>query len=281
MGVNSEQIVADAQVAPEAVLDTTGAVEETQVTPQEEGEPQKPEGDKADKPEAEDVPFPKKAVNAISRRDKTIGKLRAQVQQYQAELAKYQQSQQSQAASPQKADPNAPKEDDFESYGEYLQAVMRYELDQRFANAKRQDQESKQSAEKETWYAEREAAVAQKAQEYASKIPDYQQVLAENADILDDMPAPIQEAFLHAEDAALAFYTLAKEGRLEALSAMQPIQAAQEIARAELRGASLTKPKQVTSAPQPMAGVKGTGRVTKSPDALQGDEFRAWLYNKK
>ena len=39
--------------------------------------------------EPEEIPFPKKAVNALSRRDKQIGKLQAQLAAERAELAKY------------------------------------------------------------------------------------------------------------------------------------------------------------------------------------------------
>lgn len=57
-----------------------------------------------EKEQEQDTPFPKKAVNAITSRDRKIGKLRAQMQSMQAELQKYQQSSQQGNEQPAKAE---------------------------------------------------------------------------------------------------------------------------------------------------------------------------------
>ena len=101
--------------------------------------------------------------------------------------------------------------------------------------------------------------------------------MKEQGDLLDELPEHVQTAFLEAENPALAVYALAKEGKLQTLITMSPYQAAMAIGRAQDRGEALTKAKQVTNAPAPIAPAKGSGQGGKTLDRMDGNELMAWL----
>ncbi len=230
-----------------------------------------PEGEdnQADE-EAENVPFPKKAVNAISRRDKQLVKERAEKAALQAELAKYKQPQ---APNPQvqpQSDNAAPKEDDFEDYGSYLEAKLLHKIKTEQAAQAKQAQDTQAQSQRQQWEQQRQAEIAQRVDSHKAEIPDFMQVVETNADLMDAMPAHIEQAFYEANDAGLAFYNLAKEGKLEALLTMSPYKAAMEIALAQTKKPSLNR---VSNAPAPIKSVSGRGSSTKDTDDMSGEEL--------
>jgi len=207
------------------------------------------EGKSNDEPKDEDfVPFPKKAVNAISRRDKEINKLRAKLRELEA---------QKEAKASQ---PARPREEDFETYGDFLRADIKYDLMQEGGQPKVEPKQAEvpvqgSTPEEQAYYAEKNQSIAVKANEYAKTIPDYQATLAQHLDYVDLLPKAIQDVFYEAEDAALAFYNLAKQGTLYELADMTPTQAAMAIAKAQ----NVSRPKPTTNAPRPIKGINGTG----------------------
>jgi hypothetical protein len=223
-------------------------------------------------PKNDEVVFPKKAVNAISRRDRTIGKLKAELAAYQAEVERFRSSQ---AQPQQKATDGRPDIDQFDDYGSYLEALNDWKIEQKLSEVdkKRQTQEVTQ---KQAQYLEtREVEIAEKAQQHAKTIPDFLEVVEEHSDLLDMMPPEVQMAFYDADDASLAFYNLAKSGKLESLLTMSPYRAAMEIAKAQSE--QVTQRKAVSSAPRPMTGVKGTGANQGSLESKSADELYKWL----
>lgn len=224
--------------------------------------------------EPADVPFPKKAVNALSRRDKQIGKLQAQLAAERAELARYREQQ---AKSPVD---NSPKEEAFDNYGEYLKAVARHEAKQELSQNSQKQLEQQSMAQQEAWINERSEYATDRARKAIESIPDYKQLFTENADVLQSLPPHLERAFLEADAPELAFYALAKEGRLEALLGMSPSRAAIEIGRAEARGEALSKAKPVTRAPAPIQGVKGASGGSKTLDNMNSEELIKWFNQK-
>ena len=236
-----DKVIAEATQAPE-----------TQIEPAaEDAAPLDAEGDAPQAKAEDDVPFPKKAVNAISRRDKQIGKYKAELDHARAELAKYQAQ-----TDTKKPENQPPKEEDFDNFAEYLKASARFEAKQEFAENNKKVAEDRVSQQEQAWVSQREQIMVEKANELIQGNPEYKQLLVENADVLDSLPPHIERAFLEADNAALAFVALAKEGKLEALASMSPFQAAMEIGRAQDRGAALAKTKQVTQAPAPLSSAK-------------------------
>lgn len=222
--------------------------------------------------EPDDVVFPKKAINALSRRDKQIGKLQAQLAAERAELQALREKA-NQSAKPQ----NLPKEDDFDNYGDYLKAVARSEFEQEASQKAQQTQEQRLKETEQRWVDERTAYATEKAQEAVKQIPNLPQLITENADIVSEFNPFIERAFLEADEPVLAFYALAQEGKLEAIAKMSPARAAIEIGKAEIRGAELVKTKPITKAPAPIESLKGTGSGSKSLDNMNHKELLKWL----
>jgi len=228
----------------------------------------KEEAEKADD-EADDVPFPKKAVNAISRRDKQLAKMRADMAALQAEVSKYRQPQAQAQQTPQ-IDNNAPKEDDFEDYGSFLEAKLLHKIKMEQAVQQKSQQDQQVQSQRQQWVQQREVEISQKVEAHKAEIPDFMQVIEMNADIMDSLPEHIEQAFLEADDAGLAYYNLAKEGKLESLLTMSPYRAAMEIAIAQTKKPSLNR---VSGAPNPINPVSGRGVSTKDTSEMSGDEL--------
>ncbi|MCF0075447.1 hypothetical protein LZD49_33520 [Dyadobacter sp. CY261] len=265
--------IVDETLAAEQVADTE--VTETEAVNDEaadEGEAKQPEGDK--KPSGDD--FPKKAVNALSRRDRQIGKLKAINENYATELASLREAV---AKLQGTADaPKAPKQEDFENYGDYLEQKVLFELEQKQAQqAQSKQQENQQSAQQTQyaqWEGQRTQAIAEQTAKLKSEIPDLEAIVLEHADIADDFPPVIQRLFLEATNAPLAFYNLAKEGKLEALAHMSPHMAAAEITRAQSISPTIKK---ITQAPAPMASAKGAAPGSKNLAQMSATDLVKWV----
>lgn len=262
-------------IVNQAILESAPVAEQQPITTPEITEEVAEESASTEAKEPDDVPFPKKAVKALSRRDVKIGKLQANNAALEQRLAQYEQQQ---AKSPSGS---APKEEAFDNYGEYLKAVTRHELKQELSQSQKQQEEQHYASQQEAYYAERTDYAIDKAKLAIETIPDYKQLFMENADILQSLPPHIERAFYEAEEPALAFYALAKEGRLDAILEMSPARAAIEIGKAEVRGEALSKARQITKAPAPIEGLKGTGTSSKTiSEHSTPQELLKWLNTK-
>lgn len=250
----AEAIEADIEsvesVKTEVVADDAAPQEQAEETP-------------ADKDGEEFVPFPKKAKNAISRRDKEIAKLRMQLRELQSK------PQQVQAAP--KVD-DAPKPEQFETYGDYIKASALYDLKKELRETQEAGQkkatEGEVSAQKQAYVEQRANLVEEKHNLYSKTIPDYAEVYAEHEELIAYAPEEIKAVFLEADDAALAFYNLAKEGRLGEVISSTPYRAAMLVAQAQLTPAQVQ-----SSAPKPMRGATGRGKPGKSWGDMSEDEL--------
>lgn len=250
------------------VTETPAKVETPKEKSEEPKEAESKDEAKADD-ESEDVPFPKKAVNAISRRDKQLVKMRADMAALQAEVSKYRQPQAQPQQSPQ-SDNSAPKEEDFDDYGSYLEAKLLHKIKMEQSVQQKSQQDQQVQSQKQQWVQQREQEIAQKVETHKAEIPDFMQVIETNADIMDNLPEHVELAFLEADDAGLAYYNLAKEGKLEALLTMSPYRAAMEIALAQQKKPSLNR---VSGAPSPIKPIAGRGSSTKAEGDLSGEEL--------
>ena len=228
-------------------------VEEVVVEAQPEQQVEVPEAVPAEVNPAEpvEVEFPKKAKNALNRKTRQIGELKARLASMEQQLAQFQ----SKASAPEQD--AAPKVEDFKEYPDFLDAKVAYQQKKGFEEFSRKQQaelqEQQRRLQQSQWVQQRGSGLEQAADEFAKQTPDYFDVLEANQDILDSAPAPIVELFLHMEpaDAVKAFYGMAKDGTIETLGQMSVPQAALAIAR------SLNAPKPITKAPPPLASAKG------------------------
>ncbi len=167
----------------------------------------------------------------------------------------------------------APKPEDFKTWGEYTKAETGYLLDQKLAERDKKTEESSKTQAIDAYKQTRVTEVAQRTQEFIKQVPEYTELYNENQDFLSNLPPAIEEALTEADDATLAVYALMKEGKLEELENMSPYKIAMEIAKAEIRGKSYLTPKKVTNTPAPITAAKGNSSGGKplhlqSPDEL-------------
>ena len=260
------ELPSEAPAKTEALIDTP---EKQEATP----EPSEPQPEEAQKKPSDEVEFPKKAINAISRRDRQIGKMRAEMAALQAEIERFRSAQVNQPQN--QRDPNSPPtEDQFENYGDFLEAKLLYKLKAEQAAQAKGQQELAAKTQEQQWAAEREQFISQKVEGHKQTIPDFVQVIEANADIADEFPQHVVQAFYEADDGAMAFYNLAREGKLEALASMNPYRAAMEIAKAQDKKVVVNK---VTNAPQPIASARGNGSGAKSLDNMNWSEMKQFL----
>lgn len=265
------QPIADANSVESILKQGNPPVEEQQSTTET------PEAETTEQEESVEQPWPKKAENALAKAKGKAAQLRAERDQERAarqraedELNKYRSPQQKPTAQ------GAPKEADFNNYAEFLEAKNNYNIDQKFAERDGKQKETQNIQQEQEWVAQREQSIATSAQEFIKENPDAQAVLEEYSDLADEFSPQLQRLFLEADNAPLAFYNLAKEGKLEALASMSLAKAAMEIGRAQTQAA--IKPK--TKAPAPLAASRGSVPASKPLDKLTARE--AWqLLNPK
>lgn len=242
---------------------------------------QKPEGDAgASDPVTED-PWPKKAQNALSRRDKQIGKLKAELDAARQESAKYreQPSQQTQndtqggQLSPAKTGiPTKLKETDFSNYAEFIEAraeeIADWKIDKKFAERDVKQKETEASTKESAWREERAATVDKQAENFLKDHADAQALYDEHADTIHELPQNIKDALLAADNTHLAMYNLAKDGKLEDLADMSLVDA-----KVEIRLAQLKQPEKPQSkAPAPLSTSRGSV-ASKSLGNMSGKEL--------
>lgn len=274
MSVESINSMVDEITSDSNVTDASDDVNKPEIVEKAEeaqdAQDSKPQEEKTEEGDVEDnKPFPKKALNALSYRDKKIAKLNAEkssilaeVEQLKQELARYKGGN----AQPSEG---GLREEDFPTYAEYLKAQAVEEALNKFKELNPQPQKSQEA---DPYIVQREQQIAQKAQEYKKTIPDYAQILDSHIEMIDALPEAVQHAFYEADDAALAFYNLAKSGDLASLAGMTPTQAAMAIAKASVR-----KPESAPPQHRPIAGAKGTGKSGKSLEDMSPAELMNWL----
>lgn len=251
-------------VADEAeVLETAESPEEQ---PQQEGAKQE-----------EDVPFPKKAVNALSRRDKKIGKLSAEVEQLRSQLQQYTAAQ-TQATQSKQSDAE-PNMGDYATLADYVKAMTKWETQQALNQDKQKFQEHTIRQQEAAVLSKRADLFDAKIAEYEAKLPDFNDLSEEHEDLIGTFSPGVTRAILKADDGPLGLYVLAKEGKLESLANMSPNQVEAVLAKAETRGAAyLQKISKPSKAPPPIKAVKGTGISPQSSlDKMPPKERLAWL----
>lgn len=269
--------------APVDAIDAAFAAQEAPVTetPEIEAQTQADEldgsDDRAESQKSDDVAIPKKILNAMSHKDRRIGKLtakqyeaEAKIRQLEEQLAKYNTPSESTKSTSQKAE-------EYDNYEDYLKALAEHKVNEKMQeNEKKRLTEQSQYAQAER-HNERVTHLEQNDVAAKESFSDYDMVFKEHEDIIADAPEHIKLAFLEAENPAYAFYALAKEGKLESLLSMSPYQVVSTIARYEDKALSLAQQKTVTKAPPPISSVKGSASGKKSLNSLSARELAKWV----
>lgn len=264
--------------------------EKVEPAPEPEPEVEEVEEAKADDTEepdegedSGDEPFPKKAVNAISKRDRKIHNLRKEREALQAEIDRLKAA----TETTQESADEPPKEEDFDTFGEYLEARQEYIAKKTLSQSKKdQDQDQLKTLEqqqKQKLFEERDAVIEKLDEELRSTYSDYDSVIDTNMDkaaALVQQRPDLYESFLALDNPNMAFYNLAKEGRLESLLQMPSNIAVVELVQAQYRNnapvkqaAPATVEQPVSAAPQPLKAAKGTAQSQKPLEKLDANEL--------
>lgn len=200
--------------------------------------------------------FPKKAVNALNRKNKKINKLRAQLRELEAKINEVPKE----ASSHSEINP-----DDFENYGDYINAQVESLVTKRVTQSESDMQKQQLSQQKEALKAQRDQYIIEQAQEASQTLQDLPQVWQQNAPLLDALPEQVTDIFYNIDNAPAAIYALAKEGELEGLMYDNPSVAAYKIFAAQQKGLTLLAKPQTrqSQAPTPISKAKGSGTVKK------------------
>lgn len=260
--MNTENLGQATEAVETPVNEVAPDVAATEATaPETEGEatePAKAEGDEQ---------FPRKAVNAISKRDKQIGKLRAEREALKREV----EALRSRATDTTKV----PKEDDFNQYTDYLKAQARHEAQQAVTENVLESKESQLKSldvqERTTWEDERVNNAVETARSLKAQLPDLDKVYQENAHVFETFSDELGDMFLHLDNPALAMYNLVKDGKFDRLSGMPLHLAAFEIMQAHAKKPQASNP--VSQAPKPISAAKGSGTGQKSVSEMSYQEL--------
>lgn len=253
-------VAQESAATPVAPTEKVESVETPQVT--EISTPEAPKPDSELTPEQ----LAKREANRKSHENSREARMRRELRAVKAELAKITQPQ----PQPQEK-PNLPKAEAFENLDDWVLATA-----QALADVRAKENQPTPLDAEAVKRNNRIQELANKEYEFASKAPDYERlVYLDHADLMGAMPEHIATALLEADDASLALYTLAKEGRLYDLEEMSPQRVAIEIGKAEERGKAYMQPaKTISSAPAPMKAARGNSTINKP---MTGKEALALL----
>lgn len=261
-------------IAPDASNENTEAKPETEVKNESESEDQA----KAEPEQKEDL-WPKKAINALSRKDKQLGKARAELFAERQKLSDLEEKLRGYTETSKKSE-GAPQPGNFQTYEEYIEALTDYKLENRLSERdKKSSEQSKQTAEK-VRLSEREDHVNENASKAKEAFQDFEAVMQQNASDLGDIAPHVRQAILDADNGAFALYALLKEGTLGDLNEMPNHKVVATITRMEDRAIAMSKNKAVSKAPAPMSSNKGTSPGSKSLESLSGDDLLKWVHSK-
>lgn len=200
------------------------------------------------------------------------------MQAAERELAQLRQAQNQQPPAPA---PQPPKQDDFQTYEEYIRADAKFVAEQaaeaKWNGFQQQQQQAAQRQAEQTRAQTADQNWNQKTSEAAAKYPDFEQKLFTAPNIFSDHTRAVLKASPMAGD--LAYHLASNPEIIGRLNGMHPLDAAAELGRIEGKLAGSTTPPKtsVSKAPKPISPV-GSGKTPASrdfsPDMSQ-EEFDA------
>lgn len=205
----------------------------------------------------------------LARENKRIAKRTAQYYQEKGRADQLaQQIAELQKKAPQTVEPDIKN---YTDYNQYQKDLINYQIKQN-APAEKQAQPAQDDLQKALWRQQRAPALVSQVQAASQTFPDIQQKMQANVQLLDSLPQHVQDAFLEADNGALAIYQLLEDGMVPHLTGMNADTVQALIERAEDK--ALSKQKPATKAPAPMTAARGTAPGSKSPETMTPDELR-------
>jgi len=167
---------------------------------------------------------------------------------------------------------DAPRENDFENYDDYVAAKAVHAMEQR----QREQQQQQLQARQQALIAERQQQFQAQVIEAKGKYADFEQV-AFNPQV--PITEGVAQLLTTTDKGADIAYHLGKNPEVaQRLAQMDPLQAAIEIGKIEAN-LKLPQPKTVTDAPEPLAPVGGGGDAgAADPSNMTTEQFIEWRY---
>lgn len=185
--------------------------------------------------------------------------------------------------STQKQESERPKQDDFDSHEEWIEALTDWKLEQREAKASAE----KQRTEAQTAWQKQVQSFQERVQDFAAEHDDFEDVVNEVDDVT--LSVGLQEALVTSDAGPAVMYALAQDRKeLERINKLPPLAAAREIGRLEARftsqkrNESAASSNKATKAPPPPKSVgarssKATRKSIYDPDLSQAEYERLRL----
>lgn len=236
-----------------------------------EGEHESGEGDEGSEGDDEGLPEDRKPAKGAEARIAELTRLRREAErQRDAAIAQLQG-----ARDPAKAATPKPVADDFEDYGDYVEALTDWKADQR--DAERADTNATTAAERAAQH--RNAEWSAKIGAAKSIMPDFDAVMEK----ADTPTAPhVADALMDADRGPELLYHLANNPDVvERLNDMSPARAAIELGKIEAKleapeAAPPPPPRKTTTAPAPITPVKTGATTAKDPAKMNMEEYKAY-----
>lgn len=234
----------------------------------------KPEGDaKEDKPEPSEAEKVKYAMQKrIDKQTAKLAEMERLLAEKEAVLLK---------AQPQQTD--APKEEDFATYEEFLKAQGRWEVVQEQKTEQQKQAQADRDAAYQKTMAERKAMFEEKEVEFKKLTPDYDEKVKdveESISLLTDKQKSstefqvFRDMLFSSDNMPALTYELGKNpDLLDKMLTMNPLQIARQIARLELQieNAPKQQHKPVTAPPTP---ISSGSKVNKSIEQMDYKELK-------
>lgn len=278
----AEQILAATGSAKEPVAEVVAAKPEVDTPAAPEAKtpdttPEAPAATEDDEDDAEDSDGqPKKKKGGFQKKIDKLTK-RASDAEAQLELLRRQLTPPEPKAPERTAEPKAaegrPDPETFDTHAEYIEALADWKVEQRFKDREAKETQTKEKAAAE----ERNKGWLQKLEAGREKYDDFDEKMAANVPV-----SPAMAEVLTTSDVGddLAYYLGSNPAEAVRIANMSPVAAARELGKIEAQfvkkdsaeaPVAKTKPKPVT----PVSG-RATANVSKNPDDMNFQEFKAW-----
>lgn len=279
-------------------------------TDDDSANPEDPDFDPDKVPVSQRKTWPKKYLNALSRRDQERNTFRSKMLETQKEndalkaqitgASKDVKQADAQVKAVANAEPDLKDPKYANDYGQYLKDVAVWNGKTAAAAAIKEDAEARKAAteleQREAASSVQEKRIMEQATELMNKDPDVRQVLVENFDLISNIPQPIVDILEQVDQPVVALVEIAKvNGGLAALAKLPPAKAAAAIAHAHMLGmarlaqnqgddegaeagdssaqVTTSEPKKASSAPTPMKSGKAVHSGKKKLTELNADEL--------
>lgn len=276
---------AETKSAPEVKSSDETADESETLETDEIDEKESESESEADESESKDEDAQPKKKNGFKKRIDKLTKGKADAER-ETEYWKQQALKGQSETKPQadvKPEPSTAKEpiaDDYETYGDYLKAVVRFEADERETTKERASQSAKQQVEFKSKLDSHLARVS----EFKKSHSDWDELVEDAEGIVPSMA--MQEIILESENGPDLLYELLNDkSEFERISKLGTIAAAREIGKIEARLSSSEpsedKPEpKTTKAPAPISSLKSKAPApTKDPEKMDYQEFKRFREN--